>query len=521
MASEAEGFTVGERVFVHGLVSPRGALFNLLPAQVIVALCDDGVRVGVRLLHRRPASRNDAERLRNEPKRVELSVRPTNLLRAPNPVDRRRVLLAQVVATRPELRAVCRFLDERLPAGPGGSAASSGDPTSYTDDTSPLLFRIASFVASTQALPHQFSGYMGRLWFEHWRWDEQARVEPVNCWSLADSPSGESGGSLTPRMDCAATTLDPDRPGLALFAGGCGDHPQRCRTPFGFYKSAVLYDSLLSEWHPLPDMTTRRHGPGAACIGPKVYVLGGQYAHDSDDEEGGPRVNAGRQAGPRFCDVYDLDKREWSLQPPSALRGVLQEEHMLQVVERAAFFSVGAVSGRVVACLHDRRQPQEGLVTLAFNPDREEDGWRKVALLPAEGGRPIHVGTSSCAATYNDQLVVASGRPSIYARSCAAFRFEQRGTSEEGWHYGRWRQLPDLNFARVGGALVAVSGKLYITGGVNEESGSFRDDVECLDEDSQPPCWKPVPWFSMPRALHAHDVMALPTLAAMVRLHPD
>jgi len=508
MEPEGTGFAVGERVFVHGLVSGRGATFNLRPARVVLARCQGGLRVGVELLQgvsSAPAAKGRAKGT----KRVQLSVKPSNLLRASRPLDRRRVLLAQAVASRPELRCVRRFLDCRLPAGPG-DRGEGGGVAALTDDSSPLLFRVASFVAGARALPHQFSGYMGRLWFEHWRFDGQGRA--VKLEQQVQGKGGEEGGRLTPRMDCAAVALGPECPSLALFAGGCCDHPQRCPRPFGFFKSAVLYDSLLQEWLPLPDMTTRRHGPGGACVGRKAYVLGGQYAHDSDDEDGGEASRAGgRHVGPRFCDVFDFDTQQWSLQPPSSLQGVLQEEQMLQVLDRAAFFSVGATCRRVVACLHDRRLGREGLTTLAFNPQREEDGWRKV-VLPDGNAEHVQVGTSSCAAEYNDELVVVSGRPSGFARRCAAFRFLAGEPSLDEWHHGRWRQLPDLNCARVGGALVVVEGKLYVTGGVDEETGEFRADAERLDDAAEPPCWKPVPWLHLPRALHGHACLALPTL---------
>eukprot|EP00746_Dinoflagellata_sp_MGD_P154380 gnl/MRDRNA2_/MRDRNA2_84775_c0_seq1.p1 gnl/MRDRNA2_/MRDRNA2_84775_c0~~gnl/MRDRNA2_/MRDRNA2_84775_c0_seq1.p1 ORF type:complete len:348 (+),score=57.67 gnl/MRDRNA2_/MRDRNA2_84775_c0_seq1:340-1383(+) len=342
-------------------------------------------------------------------------------------------------------------------------------------------------------LPHQFSGYKGQIWFELWRYDVcghpialSKTVQPLS----ASRPKQ----TLTPRMDCAVTSIDAV-PGLALFAGGCGDHPQRCQRPNGFFKSSILYDSLVDEWRPLPDMPTRRHGPAAASIGTKVYVLGGQYVdEDSDDEDGFTDL------GPRFCDVFDMITSRWMSQPWKP-KPASHAPALSQLLSRAAFFGAAAVAGRVVACLD---------MAVAFNPEREDDHWRVVET--SEGFAHIRVGRSSCACSHQGELVVVSGRPAEYAVSAAAFRFTGQ-VSDEKWHAGEWRQLPDLNHARVGGALVSVEGRLYAMGGVDEFSGEFFDDVERLDEHLSPPQWTLVPWVSMPRALHAQDCIALPVLA--------
>ena len=116
---------------------------------------------------------------------------------------------------------------------------------------------------------------------------------------------------------------------------------------------------------------------------------------------------------------------------------------------------------------------------------------------------------SLCCAVHGDELVVASGRPPKFARRTAALRFT-RSREDERWHEGAWRQLGRLRRARVGAALVEVAGRLYITGGVDEGSGEFFTDAERLEGDE----WEPVPWFRMPRALHAHACLALPRLAS-------
>eukprot|EP00927_Polykrikos_kofoidii_P073348 TRINITY_DN6938_c0_g2_i1.p1 TRINITY_DN6938_c0_g2~~TRINITY_DN6938_c0_g2_i1.p1 ORF type:complete len:492 (-),score=51.94 TRINITY_DN6938_c0_g2_i1:77-1489(-) len=461
-ATSTSGFDLEERVFVHGLTSERGRAFNLWPARVIEPAVSDGERIGVEILHRGTPTKRQG---------VQLSIRPCNLLRASKADDRRRALLAQAVATTPALRVIYKFLVAKLPGGHVPSLDSNHAFSACTDETSPVFFRIASFVADSETLMHQFSGYMGQLWFENWWYDSQGRPNKLGS-------AMSTRGFVKPRLDCAVADLGEILPGSILFAGGCGAHPARCIRPHGFFKSAVLYDSLLDEWSELPDMTTRRHGPAAARVGRKVYVLGGQYVND---EERGAEES-------RFCEVFDLDTWQWS-----------SSSFYPQGNFCSCFFGAGSVDGRVVACLSS--------MTVAMNPAREADGWR---VVQCSSGDTIQMGSSSCAAVHHGELVVASGRPQRFDRKVAAFRFTS--DDPETWHHGEWRQLPDLNDARVGGALVVIAGKLFITGGVDEVRGVFRDTAECLDEQASPPCWRIVPSFKMPRALHAHDCAALPIL---------
>eukprot|EP00931_Biecheleriopsis_adriatica_P081422 TRINITY_DN54754_c0_g1_i1.p1 TRINITY_DN54754_c0_g1~~TRINITY_DN54754_c0_g1_i1.p1 ORF type:complete len:311 (-),score=58.42 TRINITY_DN54754_c0_g1_i1:48-872(-) len=269
--------------------------------------------------------------------------------------------------------------------------------------------------------------------------------------------------------------------GRVLFAGGCGQHPRLCEQPSDFFKSAEVYDSLTDEWSPISDMPTRRHGASACRLGSKVFVLGGAYVDDSTDvpdEE-------------KFCDVLDVDSEQWSSLPSADYRH-LRDAGLFQ---RAAFFGAGAVAGRVVALLDGN--------TIAYNP-LSADGWRRVET-PKESS--VRVGHSSCSATYEGELIVASGRPHRFGKSVAAFRFSKDASASDWWQ-GSWRQLPDLQASRVGGAMAVVHGRLYITGGVDESTGVFCSDAERLDGES----WVRVPWFKMPRALHAHDSYALPYL---------
>eukprot|EP00747_Dinoflagellata_sp_TGD_P095961 gnl/TRDRNA2_/TRDRNA2_166673_c0_seq2.p1 gnl/TRDRNA2_/TRDRNA2_166673_c0~~gnl/TRDRNA2_/TRDRNA2_166673_c0_seq2.p1 ORF type:complete len:346 (+),score=37.76 gnl/TRDRNA2_/TRDRNA2_166673_c0_seq2:435-1472(+) len=336
---------------------------------------------------------------------------------------------------------------------------------------------------------------MGRIWFENWRYDKAG--QPVTLSSRVMSLKNKSEQTLSMRLDFAAADLGrASLPGLFLIAGGCGDHPRRCQRPDGFFKSAMLYDSLLEEWQELPHMPTRRHGPAAACTSHKVYVLGGQYVDEHMDEMVDPST--------RFCDVFDVSQRSWQVQ---ALPDTLDRRLKISM-SRAAFFGADAIGERVVACVKD------ATFTIAFNSARPSDGWRLVEFADPALVETIRAGTSSCACSYQGELIVASGRPEAFARSVAAFRFVTESESDEAnWHCGEWRQLPDLNHARVGGALLSVEGRLYVMGGVDEETGEFRNDAERFDNHLSPPRWTPVPWFKMPRALHAQQCVALPWLA--------
>ncbi|CAL1155892.1 unnamed protein product [Cladocopium goreaui] len=121
-----------------------------------------------------------------------------------------------------------------------------------------------------------------------------------------------------------------------------------------------------------------------------------------------------------------------------------------------------------------------GDVTLAYNPSMPEDGWRAVVADSAD----VKVGGSSCCTSWGCELIVASGRPTPFARQVAAFRFH-KSASDPLWYHGAWRQLPELQYARVGGAMAVMDGLLYITGGVCESTGQFQDTAERLDSDGQ------------------------------------
>ncbi|CAE7281035.1 unnamed protein product [Symbiodinium natans] len=193
-----------------------------------------------------------------------------------------------------------------------------------------------------------------------------------------------------------------------------------------------------------------------------------------------------------FCDIFDPAENSWTTLPAAAYTNLGVGRG---IFERAAFFGAAAVEGRVVALV--------GGVTIAYNPKLPEDGWRAVEAPTSH----VKVGASSCACAFQGELIVASGRPRCFSKRVAGFRFSADASQPLWWH-GTWRQLPNLHCGRVGGAMAVVYNRLYITGGVDEDTGEFYDTAERLAEES----WECVPWFQMPRALHAHEAHAMPYL---------
>lgn len=424
---------LGSRVLVHGLTSKAGAELNFKAGRVVAE--EDGGRWGVRVLGTAAMQK-------------PVLLKRMNLLCASSRQDRELFLGLLTLHYAPELRVVRPSLNKFLNEDIG------------------LLLLIASYVTHRRQCLFQFGGYMGAIWEENWCY-----ADPIRPLPLAPKPAR--------RLDAACADLGLGR---LLFAGGCGDHPQKCAFPDGFFKTAEVYDSLTDEWSAVLDMPTRRHGSTACRLGQYVYVLGGSYVDEA------PASDA-----EKFCDVFHIDTATWRTVPPS------DYEHVQSVpFDKAAFFGACAVSGRIVALLAG--------VTIAYNP-ATSDGWRIV-----ETAATAHVGRSACAAEFRGELVVASGRPTRFDKSVAAFRFAAEATDAEWWT-GTWRQLPALTKARVGGSMAVVHGNLYITGGVDEVRGVFCDDAERLDESG----WVPVPWFRMPRALHAHETHSLPYLHSVPR----
>jgi len=340
---------------------------------------------------------------------------------------------------------------------------------------------------------------MGKMYFESWCYN--GRAEAVKLGSDLRVEDSWNYGTVQPRFDFTFAHIGT---GMMLMAGGCAVHPNRCQIPHDFFNTAALYDALADEWINVPNMPTRRHGSIGARVGQKVYALGGQYPEDYLETF----------PGERFCDIFDIDTRSWQVQPTQnqgsrfrdyqrLMRGAAVNSDIAipAWVERgsSAFFAAGALDGRVIAYLNK--------FTHVFNPAREADSWREVDHHPY-----IHTGANNggCCCVHNGELVMVSGRPVENGRRAVALRFTHDASSDQ-WHEHTSRQLPDLNHARIGGALVSVEGRLYAMGGVDEETGEFHSDAERLDEHLNR--WIIAPWFQMPRAIHAQKVLCLPTLA--------
>jgi len=327
------------------------------------------------------------------------------------------------------------------------------------------VLHISSFFAYPWECLFQFGGFAGQPRDEQWRFTDVTRPialrkkEDYKIPSLVDPGCVDMGD------------------GRVFFAGGCGGHPSLMKLGTDdFRRCSQIYDALTEEWRKVDEMPTRRHGSVACRIGTKVYVLGGSYPDErqvSDIE--------------KFCDVYDMDSEAWSSIPAEHYKHVRDIDF-----GKIAFFAAGVLDGRIVVLCNRTAD------VLAYNP---LDGWRKVCKLPEKHDNP-------CCICYNGELICASGRPVSKGKSCIALSFENSRLAENWWK-GSWRDLPKLVLNRVGGSLATVHGKLYITGGFQEdEVRDFTDTAERLDADE----WAIVRGFKLPRKIHAHENFTLPHL---------
>jgi len=292
---------VNSHVFIHGLTSAAGAKLNLRAGRIVKE--EDEGRWGVQVIGGATPSK-------------PVLLKRMNLLNASFRQDREIFLGLLTLHHAPELRVVRTALNNWLNEDIG------------------LLLLVASYVTHRRQCLFQFGGYMGRIWEENWCYADPAR--PL---AVTQKPAR--------RLDAACAELGLGR---VLFAGGCGDHPRKCSFPYGFFKTAEVYDSLVDEWAATSDMPTRRHGSTACRLGPHVYVLGGTYV----DETSAPPTT-------KFCDVFHIDSATWASLPDS------DYEHVRSVdLGEAAFFGACAVDGRIVALLKG--------VAIAYNPATTEDG---------------------------------------------------------------------------------------------------------------------------------------------------
>ena len=170
-----------------------------------------------------------------------LAVRRRNLLRASVQSDRRVACQLHAIATHPGLRIASPRLAERL----GGCEG--------------LVLAIAGFATGPRTFPFQFTGYMGGLVDEYCYFDEHANARPFSRCSVGPA-----------RIDCGSAVVGI---GQVAFCGGCGAHPNAAaqaaadaeeeggddeekEEEVGFFRSVVLYDSLLDEWQRLPSASS-------------------------------------------------------------------------------------------------------------------------------------------------------------------------------------------------------------------------------------------------------------------------
>lgn len=93
--------------------------------------------------------------------------------------------------------------------------------------------------------------------------------------------------------------------------------------------------------------------------------------------------------------------------------------------------------------------------------------------------------TGSCCAVFEDELVLASGRPSTCAKNAGAMALITPAHATD-WHRGRWRQLPPLSVGRVGGGALVIHGRLLVTGGCDEVKRQFDGGAEYMDATVPP-----------------------------------
>lgn len=475
----------------------KAAHYNFRAAHVLSPPATDG-RIAVKLIHGVPK---------------QLSVRRQNLLRASSPDDRAALLCRIALLKQMEMR-VCRdFLLDKLQGEEG------------------LLLEIAKFFPTRETMALTTGFAMGRI-VPSWvcatlrgparglRWvpihDGRAGWDGANVPIDGEQPVKD--GII--RIDSAVVSIGA---GQFLVAGGCADHPSRARA---FFSSAFLYDSLTHVATALPDMPHPRHGCSGACLGGKVYVVGGDYIADGHPQRA-------------LCSTFDLATRRWSNDVNEPINSTFTPER-----GTVAFNPVAALDGRLVL-LHEGR-------IHAFNPSHPELGWITCWRLGDADVRPL-VGVSACAGIqWGRHFVVTTGRGGSAACEVMAFSFlfPPNATSlDDGaqaaplWAAGQWAALGTTGpTGRVGCALAVVHDVLYVSGGVDEGSGgSFDGSVArwagssgdlpaaaTIDERNDPDIvqslrtavvdckrpWRRLNGLELPTAMHAHHSITIPWLPA-------
>lgn len=485
----------GDVVVVVGLAgTPQ---YNHCAARVLAEPPSDQGRIGVQLMHG---------------SRKRLAVRRQNLLRASVEDDRVALLTRVAMERQRELVVARRFLLSKL------------------QDEEGLLLHIASFFPHRETVCLTTGFAMGRIvpsWTHATLTSEGLGWQPLHGrngpWDGTGVPvEGEPVKDGIVRIDCAVVSLGLGR---YLIAGGCSDHPSRARS---FFKSAFIYDALTHVVRALPDMPCPRHGCGGALLDGKVYIIGGDYTvADGDPSKA-------------LVTVYDLSTGVWEnldMPIPEALRSL----HL-------AFVPVNAIGGRLVMLVQG--------VPLVYNPLCHAAGfiaceWADAPDSAATMHPNLGLGTMAMASVaWGEHLIVASGRGGSEACQVASLRFTHARSAEilvpraitsgtldttaPSWALCRWGSLGTASdTGRIGGGLVVIHDRLYISGGVDEgTSGRFDGSVARWDGqysdlpwpgeletpsdrgvfETKTTRWQKLDGLELPTAMHAHHAIAIPWL---------
>lgn len=188
-----------------------------------------------------------------------------------------------------------------------------------------------------------------------------------------------------------------------------------------------------NNWVELPSLTHPRAAPGAAVVGDKLVVVGGQNA---------------KQLVPQ-TEVFDGNSWKDSADMPTP------REHLATVSDGTYVYTVGGrfLSADKNSAAFERYDPQAGT-------------WTKLVDMPTPRG--------SYGATFIDGRVVAIGgeEPTQVLAVVEAYDIAD----------GKWSTLPPMPTARHGEAVAAVGHTIYVIGGANRpshEGGTAT--VEALD----------------------------------------
>ena len=395
--------------------------------------------------------------------RPRLSVRRRNILRAAQPAEREQLLVRVLWERQLELRVVSPLLLGKLSLELG------------------ICLKIASFFPHRQTMAFTSGFAMGTV-VRDWSCVCPDPHSRRFAWHPMRQPAGTSAvaGSIA-RIDCAVVSIGQGR---FFIAGGCDDHPSRMRR---FFRSAFVYDALTHAVEPLPDMPCARHGCGGAHINGKVLVFGGEYASSS--------------GGAQACDVYDLERREWSplsnrtIGTVTSGRGFNPDLRLAGPIcgRPVAFVPVGTVGQHEDGMFGGPVGNKRTLVVMTGGHlwmCNDVGVWLSFTPCP-----PPQLGASAAACVeWGDYLIVSQGREASEAGSCHVFAVRWVTVLVDAGNMvkaeGDWHEVPphsgveqhpsciwislgtaSIRGERVGAGLSVVHGRLHISGGVDESLG--------------------------------------------------